>query len=33
MKRREGAFFAFGSKKIILSTAKHFTYINGGVRA
>jgi hypothetical protein len=26
-------FFAFGSKKIISSTTKHFTYINGRIRA
>jgi hypothetical protein len=26
-------FFAFGSKKIISSTTKHFSYINGRIRA
>ena len=25
-------FFAFGSKKEILSTSKHFSYINGRIR-
>jgi hypothetical protein len=32
-KRREGVFFAFGSKKIISSTSKHLSYINERVRA
>jgi hypothetical protein len=32
-KRREGVFFAFGSKKIISFTTKHIAYINGRVRA
>jgi hypothetical protein len=32
-KRREGVFFfAFGSKKKISSTSKHFSYINGRIR-
>jgi hypothetical protein len=31
-KRREGVFFAFGSKKKISSTSKHFSYINERIR-
>jgi hypothetical protein len=31
-KRREGVFFAFGSKKKISSTTKHFSCINGRIR-
>jgi hypothetical protein len=31
-KRREGVFFAFGSKKEISSTSKHFSYISQKVK-
>ena len=31
-KRREGVFFAFGSKKKISSTSKHFSYISERLR-
>jgi hypothetical protein len=31
-KRREGVFFAFGSKKEISSTSKHFSYISERLR-
>ena len=31
-KRREGVFFAFGSKKEISSTPKHFSYISERLR-
>jgi hypothetical protein len=31
--RKEGkVFFAFGSKKRISSTSKHFSYVNGRIR-
>ena len=31
-KRREGVFFAFGSKKEISSTSKHFSYISESLK-
>jgi hypothetical protein len=32
-KRREGVFFRLRLKKIISSTSKHLSYINGRIRA